>query len=155
MQKILLSTRDTAQIMRVSLVAFEKWRVSPAEKKGNKVLYDLAEVIRYRLERKEPGTGKYTEEKTRLTRAKSRKAELELEAIEGKYIPSDIVEKVWGHMIANCKARLLTIPMKIAAQVTTSEVNVKKTEKLLKQEIHGALGELATFDKDQYLLEQE
>tara|TARA_R100000081_G_C4729289_1_gene122498 strand:+ start:61 stop:573 length:513 start_codon:yes stop_codon:yes gene_type:complete len=88
------------------------------------------------------GTGDITEEKTKLTAAQARKAQLEVAVIEGKLIPTDQVENTWVSYISNCRAKLLTIPSKITHLVMSTE-DSKDIEKIIKNEINEALSELA------------
>ena len=71
----------------------------------------LQNKARYNLK---DGTGDITEEKTRLTRAQANKAELDVEVIEGKLIPTDLVMETWINYISNCRAKLLGLPNKVA-----------------------------------------
>jgi len=88
------------------------------------------------------GTGDITEEKTRLTKAQADKAQLDVAVLEGKLIPTDMVESTWLNYIANCRARLLTIPTKIAHLILACE-DFKDAEKIIKDAIYETLEELA------------
>ena len=57
---------------------------------------------------KKSGTGDITEEKTKLTAAQARKAELEVEQLEGNLIPAQLVQDTWIDYVANARAKLAT-----------------------------------------------
>lgn len=88
------------------------------------------------------GMGDITEEKTKLTAAQAKKAQLDVAVIEGKLISTDQVESTWVNYIANCRGKLLTIPNKITHLVLASE-DFAETEKIIKDAIYEALEELA------------
>ncbi len=88
------------------------------------------------------GTGDITEEKTRLTKAQADKAQLDVAVLEGKLIPTDMVEQTWLNYIANCRARLLTLPNKVAHLVVACD-EFQEAEKIIKESIYEALEELA------------
>ena len=54
---------------------------------------------------KKDGTGDIAEEKTKLTAAQARKAELEVEEMEAKLIPAGLVEETWVDYVANARTR--------------------------------------------------
>ena len=88
------------------------------------------------------GTGDINEEKTKLTAAQAKKAQLDVAVIEGKLIPTDQVETTWVNYIANCRGKLLTIPNKITHLILASD-DFAETEKIIKDAIYEALEELA------------
>lgn len=88
------------------------------------------------------GVGDINEEKTKLTAAQAKKAELDVAVIEGKLIPTDQVETTWINYISNCRGKLLNIPNKITHLVLASN-EFADTEKIIKDAIYEALEELA------------
>ena len=91
---------------------------------------------------KRSGTGDIAEEKTKLTAAQARKAELEVEEIEGNLIPAQLVEDTWVDYVANARAKLLGLPSRIAHQVITVD-KYAEAELIIKEQVHEALNELA------------
>jgi len=91
---------------------------------------------------KKSGTGDIAEEKTKLTAAQARKAELEVEEMEGSLIPSQLVEDTWIDYVSNARAKLLGLPSRIAHQVITVD-KYAEAELILKEQVHEALNELA------------
>jgi phage terminase Nu1 subunit (DNA packaging protein) len=91
---------------------------------------------------KKDGSGDITEEKTKLTAAQARKAELEVEEMEAKLIPAELVEETWVDYVANARAKLLGLPSRIAHQVITVD-KYAEAELIIKEQVHEALNELA------------
>jgi terminase small subunit / prophage DNA-packing protein len=88
------------------------------------------------------GTGDIAEEKTKLTAAQARKAELEVEEMEAKLIPAELVQETWIDYVANARAKLLGLPSRIAHQVITVD-KYAEAELIIKEQVHEALNELA------------
>ena len=91
---------------------------------------------------KRSGSGDITEEKTKLTAAQARKAELEVEEMEGNLLPAQLVEDTWIGYVANVRAKLLGLPSRIAHQVITVD-KYPEAELIIKEQVHDALNELA------------
>ena len=90
---------------------------------------------------KKTGTGDIAEEKTKLTAAQARKAELEVEQLEGNLIPAALVQDTWIDYVANARAKLIALPSRIAHQVITVE-NYPEAEQIIKDKVYEALEEL-------------
>ena len=91
---------------------------------------------------KRSGTGDIAEEKAKLTAAQARKAELEVEEMEAKLIPAELVQETWVDYVANARAKLLGLPSRIAHQVITVD-KYAEAELIIKEQVHEALNELA------------
>ena len=91
---------------------------------------------------KRSGSGDMAEEKTKLTAAQARKAELEVEEMEGNLLPAQLVEDTWIGYVANVRAKLLGLPSRIAHQVITVD-KYPEAELIIKEQVHDALNELA------------
>jgi len=90
---------------------------------------------------KRSGGGDIAEEKTRLTKVQADKAELEVNQLEGKLIPAQLVQDTWTDFVANVRAKLLGLPSRIAHQVIALET-YPEAEQLIKENINDALSEL-------------
>lgn len=86
-----------------------------------------------------------TAAKTRLTRAQAELAELELAEERGELHRADAVMTVWADNVQNAKAKLLSIPTKIAPMSVGQDANV--IQKLMKDQINEVLHELADYDE--------
>ena len=91
---------------------------------------------------KRTGSGDIAEEKTKLTAAQARKAELEVEEMESNLIPAQLVEDTWVSYVSNVRAKLLGLPSRIAHQVITVD-KYPEAELIIKEQVHDALIELA------------
>lgn len=90
---------------------------------------------------KRSGTGDIAEEKTKLTAAQARKAELEVEQLEKSLIPAQLVEETWIDYVSNVRAKLLGLPSRVAHQVITID-KYAEAELVIKEQVHEALNEL-------------
>ena len=91
---------------------------------------------------KRAGSGDIAEEKTKLTAAQARKAELEVEEMESNLIPAQLVEDTWVSYVSNVRAKLLGLPSRIAHQVITVD-KYPEAELIIKEQVYDALNELA------------
>ena len=91
---------------------------------------------------KKDSVGDIAEEKTKLTAAQARKAELEVEEMESNLIPAQLVEDTWVSYVSNVRAKLLGLPSRIAHQVITVD-KYPEAELIIKEQVHDALNELA------------
>ena len=91
---------------------------------------------------KKDGSGDIAEEKTKLTAAQARKAELEADQLEGSLIPAELVQDTWVNLISNARAKMLSLPSRLAHLMITID-SYTEAEKLLKENINEALQELA------------
>ena len=91
---------------------------------------------------KRSGSGDIAEEKTKLTAAQARKAELEVEELEGNLIPAQLVEDTWVDYVSNARAKLLGLPSRIAHQVITVD-KYAEAESIIKEQVYDILNELS------------
>ncbi|BAQ11459.1 phage DNA packaging protein [Bacillus sp. OxB-1] len=78
-------------------------------------------------------------------KAKREKAEIELAHIKNEMHRSEEVEKVLNHMVMAFRSKMLSLPTKVALMLVNKD-DPKYIEAILEQNIHEALGELATYD---------
>lgn len=87
-------------------------------------------------------TGDITTERTRLYRANAEKSELELAVMKGESLPANVVHLVWTKQIGAFRAKMLSLPIKMAAELHGIE-NKKEIEATAKRFIWEALTELS------------
>jgi len=87
----------------------------------------------------------YSTYRTRLTKARAEMAEKENAQLDSKLIPADDAKDAWTAMVANARARLLSIPNKIAPLVCAAET-INEAREIIKIEIYEALNELANVE---------
>jgi len=137
-----LNRAKTAQKLNVSLTTLDDWRRKgcPHTKTGKQVFFDI-DTLNTWLDNRISGDLDYTQERAKLTRLQAEKAKLELEQQRGNLIPLELVVVAWEGQIANCRAKLLALPSKVAAQAVGA--NYVEIEQLFKGVIYEALDELA------------
>ena len=84
----------------------------------------------------------YHKERARLTKLQADEKSLLLEQLRGKLLTVEDVSETWVEMITNARAKLLSLPNKMAGQVTGLQ-EMAEVEALLKTTIYEALTELA------------
>lgn len=86
-------------------------------------------------------------ERTRLVRANADKSELELASMRGDFLPAQVVRVVWQDQVAAFRAKMLSVPTKLAAELIGIE-SKKQIEAITKRHIWEALGELSEHGGD-------
>lgn len=81
-------------------------------------------------------------------KAKREKAEIELAHIKGMMHSAVEVEKVMNNMLASFRARMLSLPSKLAPVLVGQEVS--DIEKLIEAQVHEALIELSNYDPSSF-----
>lgn len=151
----LLNKTNMSRSLGISVQAFDKWHVFPVEKVGREAFYSVRDVLDNRLEKQKPSSAEdldITEERARLTHHQANIAALDEKVKEGELIPSEVVETVWTDIIANFRAKVLSIPTKSAhAMIGLTDLN--EAQELLKSHIYEALEELSHYDPEQYGIE--
>jgi phage terminase Nu1 subunit (DNA packaging protein) len=107
----------------------------------------IAELKRQKEEKKGENPDKtslYAEE-VRLTRARADKVELEIAEKAGTLVSGEEVVKIWAGYIHACRARLLSLPTKLAAELAGTPDPIA-VEGILKIVIDEALEELGSED---------
>ena len=85
------------------------------------------------------------EAKRRKMAAEAALAEVELEKVRGTLVEMETIEKTWTELVANCRAKLLSIPAKTSPEVFAAE-NLTEVKAVLKGAILEALNELSDSD---------
>ena len=87
----------------------------------------------------------YDEARTRKVNAEAEVAELHLETIHGRLMPTEDVIKEWEGVLVAIKGKLLALPSKIAP-VLASETTTGGCKSVLEDVINEALEELSSYD---------
>ena len=145
----LWSAKRTAEAFAVTPQALAKWAVSPVERRGRETLYFVPYVIAYREGRHSKNDKlDLTHERARLAKSQADKTELEVEVLQGNLLPGEVVSRTWGDYVANCRARLISLPSTAAPRVIGTDMAEAETE--LRDLIYAALDELKDYDPSQY-----
>lgn len=89
--------------------------------------------------------GDWQAERTRLTRAKADMAEMQSAILKGTVHEAKAVEAVWTDHLLACRAKLLSLPKKLAPRVHGVD-NLATIEAELEATVTEALNELASYD---------
>ena len=135
-----LSVKRVSELIRDGILPSKKGR-SPLNTDVCRVAY-ISYLRKLGGYNKRSGTGDIAEEKTKLTAAQARKAEIEVEELEEQLRPAQLVEDTWIDYVANARAKLLGLPSRIAHQVITTD-KYAEAEIIIKEQVHEALNELA------------
>lgn len=135
-----LSERRIYQLVEEKLI--------PKESKGR---YELKTVIQsyikylQQLASSKGSSSEQKESKSRLLKAQADKAELELEALKGKYIETTEVEFEWSNLLLAFRSKMLNMPSKLASLLAGAGSDFAKLEQILEDEIYEALTELGKY----------
>lgn len=124
-----------------------------AIKKGENNTYDLYKVIQEYIEYiSEKNKKEFTSledekinEEIRYKRAKASKAILELEELEGRMHAAEDVEEMTMDLVLTIRSYLLSLPGKLAVELTTIKEETKIAE-IIKKEVHNILRDLAHYE---------
>lgn len=86
-------------------------------------------------------------ERARLTRAQADKAEYEAATLAGELVRTAAVAESWGRMISAARARLLSMPTKVAPLARAARSDADACE-AIRREVYEALSELARDPDD-------
>lgn len=115
-------------------------QVGKRGRSGVKTIVDLVDLIRWFLEQDALDAAK-----TRLATAQADKHEMENAVRRGELADVNNVGKVWADLVMSCRAKLLSLAMKLGPQLT----NVADTALVasrIRDEVEIALDELASGD---------
>lgn len=114
-----------ARAFGISVQAFSQWDVAPVKKVGREQLYDLRQVIAYKLAKERGGVGPDGElgelngfqEKARLDKLRADKVEIEIQEKNRTLVPATDVENRLGALIINAKTKVGAVPSKAKARI--------------------------------------
>lgn len=136
-----MTPQSLGELVKKGIITVKKGR-SPIDLDFSRIEY-INHLRKNANHYKKSGTGgDIVEESTRLKKFQADKAELEVNQLEGKLIPADLVKDTWGDFVGNAKAKLLNIPTNLAHQVLAAD-NFNEAEELIKRSIYEALEELS------------
>lgn len=118
-----------------------------ADRKGQSNTYDTAAVIEWMIRRASDTSTAMERAKLRLTEAEAEMAELKVKEKKEELIPLDRMKHLMSGVFASCRARVLSIPSRIAPIVATHR-DPKKIQKVLEQACAEALTDLANYDPE-------
>ena len=147
----IISTQQISEILGLSPRRVQQLTLEGALVKVAHGKYDLRRSIKQYIEsmteKASPNDDELDggREMALWTRAKREKTELEVKIIKGELHRSADVERVMNDMLGAFRARLLSLPSKMAPQVLgKTEIPVIKEQ--LKEAVFEAMNELANYD---------
>lgn len=153
-----MSSNNTVPLATIAkLLDLTERRVNQLAKEGvlpkaARGRYELVPVVRAyisylrdRAVNSDVGPDDYATQRTRLTKAKADMAEMEKEQMANRLIPAADVGDAWEAMVSNMRAKMLSLPTKVATAVFVSE-DVSETKRIIKEQVHEALAELSTIE---------
>jgi len=96
----------------------------------------------------------YDEQKAKHELAKRLRTEMQLAKMENKLHDSEDVEAVMADMLYKFRAKMLAIPSKLAPGLA-NEHDIVEISKILKDTIHSALIELADYNPEMFIEEDQ
>lgn len=135
-----------AELFGLSTQALDHWirsgcPVLERDESGAVVALHIGDMLAWRIERADSG-GEGDREKTRLTRAQADVQETKLAELKGRLVDAERVRKAWADYVLACRAKLLSLPTRIAPLVAAA-AGVDACRDLLESEVAAALTELA------------
>ncbi len=106
-----------ALAFNISVEALKKWKVKHHSRRGRETLYNLQDLIAYRLQRVDANEKQLYADRARLARVQAEKIELELEEMRGNLIPADIILENWEPLVGAARQKVLAIPAKLKTQI--------------------------------------
>jgi len=114
--------------------------IEPVDSSGRYKRYYLCDVVSAMLNSKELDL---QQERAKLAAKQSEKTSIQIDEMKGRLIDADEAERAWTKYVSSCRAKLLSIPTKLAADVVQID-NLQTAKDVLKKQIHEALTELAS-----------
>lgn len=118
-----------------------------AERKGQSNTYDTEKVIEWMIRRASDTNTAMERAKLRLTEAQAEMEELRVLEKKEELIPLDKMKHLWADVLASCRARILSMPTRLAPVIATHR-DPKKIEKVLKEACTEALSDMANYDPE-------
>lgn len=106
------------------------------------------EAIEWRVKNEVSKISNYEHSKAELTYWQAEEKKRQVAAMDRELLPASEVNQGWATMISNARAKLLSMPTKLAPLLATLNGNTPEIKKILDEEIYQALEELATDELD-------
>ncbi|MEE4384509.1 MAG: terminase small subunit [Pseudomonadales bacterium] len=149
-----LTKAQVAELCRVSTRTVVSWGSEPdfpqPERRGKANIYDAAAVLEWAINREiqrriDSEDGEYldlAQERARLARTQRRRQELLLAQERGQAVLVEDVAAAVADQYGNVRARLLSLPAKLAPLAHTAD-SVAAIRAVLEEGVHDALAELS------------
>ncbi len=120
--------------------------IKPREESGT-LLYKSSEVLPIIYGIGKPGDEKLDswQEKARYDSLRADKVQIEIDIMKENLIPADRVERAWQKLLATLRARLLTLPSRLAPRLVGIN-EASELERHIRTDVYEALEELSKHD---------
>lgn len=116
-ERLLVPQRVAAMAFDITVEALKKWKVKAHSKRGRETLYNISELISYRMERVDANEHDLIASRARLAKAQAFESELRAEQLKGNLIPADILLENWEPLVGAARQKVLAIPAKLKSQI--------------------------------------
>jgi phage terminase Nu1 subunit (DNA packaging protein) len=133
----------TGSTWRTCKKRMEEAGVKPLTREGTADIYDSAVALAaIYAEPTRKDVLDLSAERARLASAQANKTELEVAELKGEMVRREEITTHWSAMISAMRAKLLSLPSKMANQVATP-AKAKEAEAKLREQVHQALEEIS------------
>lgn len=139
-----LTKLDIARAHGVTFTQVDEWVRSgmPYDSTGEKMLFNLSDTIRWRMERTN-GKNRLSIERARQAKENADHSSMRNAELRGELIRVTHVQEYWAQMVSSVRAKLLSLPRKLAPIARMTDTNAK-CEAVLEATIYEALEELSS-----------
>lgn len=137
-----------AVLMDVTPQTIREWRragMPEHERKAKEVMFDIAKVVQWRIERAAGETG--DDSKSRKLKAEAERIEMQNAESRGDLVRRDAVEREAREDAERVKQAILSVPPRIA-EILASETNPALVEATITRELTEALQELSAQEPE-------
>ena len=139
-----LTQQQAAFLLSVAPRTLRDWPDAPRNEDGT---YPGAALVAYYLN-KSGGDMEFADQRQRLAAAQAEKTETENAVRRGELRIASHVDRVWSDHIAAARAKLLSMPSKLAPQITDIH-EPQLIAAAIRAEVTAALAELAEYEPDE------
>ena len=145
----IVNVRKLAEVLNLSerrIQQLVKKDIIPTPEKGKYLLIEsIKAYINYLQNLSNSRIEEIHLQKLRLLTAQAEKTEIEVEEYKKNLIPADQIALEWTNLITAFRAKILSLPHKIAPQVIAI-TEFKEAEAIIKEYVYEALIELSQYD---------
>jgi phage terminase Nu1 subunit (DNA packaging protein) len=136
-----LNQTQAAALLTVAPRTLRDWHDAPRNRDGS---YNGPALVAYYVAKLAGNAGEFDDQRERLNAAQAEKVETENAVRRGEIAVVSDLERVWTDHIAAARAKLLSLPSKLAPQLAgINEPNVIAAA--IRADIYAALSELAEY----------
>ena len=116
-ERLLVPQKVAAMAFGITVEALKKWKVKAHSRRGRETLYNLAELIKYRVTRVDANENEYLKNRAELAKNQAIESELRIEQLRGNLIPADVILENWEPLVGAARQKVLSIPTKLKTEI--------------------------------------